>query len=200
MAKSDDYRDLFELGFSVEKRLIYIENASAQDADADVGMVNATMASRVIKALLTLESISHEGINMVINSGGGSVQDGWAIYDVMRNCSSFITATVVGHAMSMGAAILQGADHRQITPNADIMIHYGYSGTGSDRINTLSASAAYDRVLMRRMEDLFLSRVRKARPGYPRLQVKKWLTDDKFFTAPQALEYGLVDEILGVES
>lgn len=154
------------------------------------------MAARVNKALLTLDAVSDAPITLLINSKGGDMEDGWAIYDTVRACRSEITTKVVGCAMSMGAIILQAGDRRVATPNASIMLHYGYSGDGLDRIQTKYSEQAYNRVLLKRMEDLLTLRIREKQPKCSSAIIKKWLSDDKYFTAQSALKYGLIDSVL----
>ena len=101
------------------------------------GEINDSLANNVIASLLYLDSISHDDICIYINSPGGSVSSGFAIYDTMQHVSSDVSTICVGMAASMGAFLLSSGtkNKRYALPNADIMIHQplgGAEGQASD--------------------------------------------------------------------
>ena len=101
------------------------------------GEINDTLANSVIASLLYLDSISHDDISIYINSPGGSVSSGLAIYDTMQFISSDVSTICVGMAASMGAFLLSSGTigKRFALPNSDIMIHQplgGAEGQASD--------------------------------------------------------------------
>ena len=187
MGSTNDLDSLFDYGVSFRKRAVYLSGSDKED-----NAVDSHMAENAIKGLIMLDKPDSE-ITVYIHTVGGSVYAGWAIYDAIQACQSHVTTVVLGNAFSMGAILLQAGDRRLIAPNADLMVHYGYSGDGFDRIDTKRASQAYNELLIRRTEEMFLARVRAKIPGFPRRNLKRWLKDDRYFTAEEAIEYGLAD-------
>lgn len=187
MSKSSEADYLFDYGISFRRRTLYLSGS-----DKDDNAVDSTMAENAIKGLLLLDAPSSE-ITILIHTGGGSVYAGWAIYDAIQSCQAHVTTVALGNAFSMGAILLQAGDRRLIAPNADFMLHYGYSGDDYDRIDTKRASQAYNELLMKRTEELFLERIRAKLPSFPRRNLKRWLKDDRYFTAEETIQYGLAD-------
>lgn len=93
------------------------------------GEVTEEMALMAVSQLLYLDSLNHDEIRIYINSVGGSVYDGLAIYDTMQAIQSPVTTICTGLAASMGAFLLAGGDNRYSLENGQIMIHQVSSGT-----------------------------------------------------------------------
>lgn len=87
------------------------------------GVINEQMAGKVIKQLLTLDKLSHEPITLIINSGGGSVYDGFAIIDAMRGIPSPVVTMITGKACSMAGLISISGQVRFMTANSVWMAH-----------------------------------------------------------------------------
>lgn len=154
--------------------------------------VNATTASLVVAQLLYLESQDPDkDIQLYINSPGGSVTDGMAIYDTMQYVKCDVSTICVGMAASMGAFLLSaGAKGKRIAlPNAEIMIHQpsgGAQGQASDmKIHT-------DWILKTRDK---LNRILAENTGKPLEIIARDTERDNFMSAEEALEYGLIDRI-----
>ena len=100
------------------------------------GKVNNAMASEVISNLLYLDSVSSEPIILLINSTGGVVTDGMAIYDAMQSISSPVQTVCIGKAYSMGSTILAGGEkgYRTATPHARVMIHEASGGASQMKV------------------------------------------------------------------
>jgi ATP-dependent Clp protease protease subunit len=158
-----------------------------------VGEINQSSASRVMMQMLYLENQRRSAeISLYINSPGGAVDDTLAVYDTMRFLSSSIATYCIGRAYS-GAALLltAGASGRRfILPHAKVMIHQPYGGvTGQAEDIRLQAEQIIKskQTLTRIISD-------HTRQEYDR--VVKDSERDKYFTATEAKEYGLVDEVL----
>ena len=154
--------------------------------------VNDVTASLVVAQLLFLEAQDPDkDICMYINSPGGSVSAGMAIYDTMNYIKCDVSTICIGMAASMGAFLLSsGAKGKRIAlPNSEIMIHQplgGMQGQASDiKIHA-------DHIL--RTKDK-LNRILAENTGKPLDQVVKDTDRDNFLTAQQALEYGLIDRV-----
>ena len=155
--------------------------------------VNDVTASLVVAQLLYLEAQDPDkDINFYINSPGGSISAGMAIYDTMNYIKCDVSTICVGMAASMGAFLLSaGAKGKRFAlPNSEIMIHQplgGMQGQASDiKIHA-------DHIL--RIKDK-LNRILAEVTGKPLEQIVIDTDRDNYMTAQQAMEYGLVDKVL----
>ena len=155
--------------------------------------VNDTTASLVIAQLLFLESQdADKDISLYINSPGGSVSAGLAIYDTMNFIKCDVSTICVGMAASMGAFLLSaGTKGKRIAlPHSEIMIHQplgGAQGQASD----IKIRAE----LILRTRDM-LNKILSENTGKPIEQIEKDTDRDNIMTAQQALEYGIIDRII----
>lgn len=155
--------------------------------------VNTASASVVVAQLLFLESQDPtKDISLYINSPGGSVTDGFAIYDTIQYIKCDVSTICMGMAASMGAFLLSAGTKgkRLALPNSTIMIHQplgGYKGQATDmEIHTkymLDTKARLNQIL-------------SENTGKPLDIIKNDTERDNFMTAQQALEYGLIDKVI----
>ena len=155
--------------------------------------VNDVTASLIIAQLLFLDAEDPgKDIYIYINSPGGSVTSGMGIYDTMQYIKSDVSTICVGMAASMGAFLLAaGAKGKRFAlPNSTIMIHQplgGAQGQASD----IKIHAEY----ILKVKDK-LNKILSERTGTPLKKVEQDTDRDNFLTAQEALEYGLVDEVM----
>jgi ATP-dependent Clp protease protease subunit len=155
--------------------------------------VDDQIANLIIAQLLHLESEDPDkDINMYINSPGGSVYAGLAIYDTMQFVKPDIATISIGIAMSMGALLLAGGakGKRMALPNAKILIHQvsgGFQGQATD----IEIQARETIALKRRMEEIFAEHT-----DQPLERVSKDMERDYFMTPQEAQEYGIIDNVL----
>jgi len=155
--------------------------------------IDDQVANLVVAQLLHLESEDPEkDISLYINSPGGSIYSGLAIYDTMRFVKPDINTMCVGVAMSMGSLLLAAGTKgkRAVLPNSRILIHQpsaGFEGQSTD-----IEIHAREILKMRKEIDAIYAEA----TGKPEEQVRADMERDRFFTAEQAVEYGLVDRIL----
>ena len=155
--------------------------------------VNDTTASLVVAQMLFLEAQDPtKDISFYINSPGGSVTAGMAIYDTMQYIKCDVSTICIGMAASMGAFLLSaGTKGKRIAlPHSEIMIHQplgGAQGQASD----IKIRAE----LILRTRDM-LNKILSENTGKPLEQIEKDTDRDNFMTAQQALEYGLIDRII----
>jgi len=122
--RRDDIMYFMDEGLYIPTRTIYIGSTSIEEGEESG--VDYLMAEKAIKALHILDSSAAEQpITIILNNPGGDVVHGLAIYDAIRHCRNHVTIKVYGHAMSMGAIILQAADERLMSENSVMMLHYG---------------------------------------------------------------------------
>jgi ATP-dependent Clp protease protease subunit len=157
------------------------------------GQVDQDTANLVVAQLVHLESDDPEkDIHLYINSPGGSVYDGLAIYDTMQFIGPDVQTICYGVAMSMGSLLLAGGapGKRMALPNSRILIHQpsgGFQGQSSD----IEIHAREVLALRARVDEIYAKHTNQA--------VERVHTDmdrDRFFTGEEALAYGLVDRVL----
>ena len=155
--------------------------------------VSDTSASLIIAQLLFLESADPDkDIQLYINSPGGSVTAGWAVYDTMQYIKCDVSTICLGLAASFGAFLLAGGAHgkRMALPNSEIMIHQpgnGIQGPASD----IKIMSDYMQKSRQR-----LNRVLAVNTGRSEEEIARDTERDNFMSAEEALEYGLIDSIL----
>lgn len=155
--------------------------------------IDDTVAGLIIAQLLFLESEDPDkDINLYINSPGGSVSAGLAIYDTMQYIRPDVATICIGMAASMGAVLLAGGakNKRTSLPNARILIHQpwgGVQGTASD----ISIQAEEILKTKKRLNEILAGHTGRAVE-----QVSKDTDRDKYLSADEAREYGLIDNIL----
>ncbi len=155
--------------------------------------INDYIANLVIAQLLFLQLENKEqDINVYVNSPGGSITAGLAIYDTMQFVSNEVQTYCVGQAASMGAVLLGAGTKgkRHILPNSRVMIHQpwgGFHGTASD----ISIHADEILKLKKRLNEILAHHT-----GRPVEDLEKDTDRDNYMSAEQAVEYGIVDEII----
>ena len=155
--------------------------------------VDQVSANLVVAQLLFLESEDpSKDINLYINSPGGSVTAGMAIYDTMQYIKCDVSTICMGMAASMGAFLLAGGTKgkRMALPNAEIMIHQPSGGTQGQ---ATEIQIAAERILHTKKR---LNSILAANTGKPYDVIAEDTERDNWMTAEQALEYGLIDSIV----
>jgi len=118
-----------------------------------------------------------------------------AIYDAIKACKNHVTIIVYGHAQSMGSIILQAPDKRVMAPNARLMLHYGsvgFSGHAKDGYKYMEENKYMDELMF----NIFMEKIKAVHPAYSMSKLKEKTNFDWFMGAQEALELGLIDEIL----
>ncbi len=156
------------------------------------GEINDNVASIVVSELLYLDSLNHNDIYLYINSPGGSITSGMAIYDTMNYIKSDIKTICIGLAASMGAFILANGTKgkRCSLPNSEIMIHQPLGGTQGQATDIKIAA---ERIL--KIKDK-LNHILSNATGKSIEILEKDTERDNFMDPGEALEYGLIDEII----
>ena len=157
------------------------------------GPINDSVASLVSAQLLFLESDNpKKDINFYINSPGGYVTSGLAMYDTMQFVKCDVSTIVIGQACSAGSLLSQAGTKgkRFALPHAKIMIHQpsgGYSGQATD----IDIHAQEILKTKKRLNEIYVKHT-----GQPIDVIEKNMERDKFFTSDEALEFGLIDKII----
>ena len=156
------------------------------------GEIDDNLASSVVAQLLYLDSINNDDISIYINSPGGSVTAGMAIYDTMNFIKSDVSTICLGMAASMAAFLLSSGacGKRYILPNSEVMIHQPLGGAQGQA--TEIKIAAEHILKLRDKLNLILSKNTKQTLDKIKLDTER----DNFMDSNEALEYGIVDKII----
>ena len=176
------YREMTIDELLLENRVIFL-----------VGEINHASATGVIMRMLYLQNQKKDmDINLYINSPGGGVDDTLAIYDTMQYLSCAVATYCVGRAQSGGAIVLAAGTKgkRYILPHARVMIHQPYGGVTGQ---TTDVQIQAEEILKAKAQ---LNEILARHTGKPAEQIEQDSERDRFFSAQEAKEYGLVDEVL----
>lgn len=155
--------------------------------------INDFVANIVIAQLLFLQLENpHKDISVYVNTPGGSVTAGLAIYDTMQFVKCDVSTTCLGQAASMGAILLSGGTKgkRYILPNARVMIHQPWGGAEGSASDIVIQAREVERMKKTLLDILAFH------TGKPVAQIDKDADRDFFLTAQEAVAYGLCDEIV----
>ncbi len=156
------------------------------------GEIDDSSANIVVAQLLYLDSINHDDISLYINSPGGSITSGMAIYDTMNFIKSEVSTICIGMAASMGAFLLSSGKKgkRYCLPNSEVMIHQPLGGA-SGQATEIKIAAEHILKIKDKLNKILASNTNK--------DIKTIELDterDNYLSAQEALEYGLIDQIL----
>src|SRR3954465_14757006 len=177
------YREMTLEEMLLENRVVFL-----------VGEINHVTASRVIMQMLYLQSVKRDAdINFYINSPGGVVDDTLAMYDIMKFLTCDIATYCIGRAESGGAIVFAAGKKgkRYILPNAKVMIHQPFGGV----YGQASDIEIQAEEILKTKENL-INILAKCTGQTPE-RVREDSERDRFFYAPEAVKYGLCDEVLG---
>ncbi|AEE96115.1 ATP-dependent Clp endopeptidase proteolytic subunit ClpP [Mahella australiensis] len=157
------------------------------------GEVDDATASLVVAQMLFLESEDPDkDIHLYINSPGGSVTAGFAIYDTMQYIKPDVSTICIGMAASMGAFLLAAGakGKRYALPNSEILIHQPMGGARGQATDIMIHAEQIVRIKRR------LNEILSERTGQPYEKIEKDTDRDFFMSAQEAKEYGIVDEVI----
>lgn len=176
--KNGRAKDIFSN--NLEKRIIHF-----------TGEVTDDLAASIVSQLLYLDAENHDDIYLYINSPGGSVSAGMAIYDTMQYIESDVVTVCVGCAASMGAVILSGGakGKRLILPHAEVMIHQPLGGAKGQATDVIIAAEHIKRA------KAMINEILADNTGKSKSAIVKDTERDNFMDAKEAVAYGLVDKI-----
>lgn len=156
------------------------------------GEIDDNLANIIIAELLYLDSINNDDIELYINSPGGSITSGMAIYDTMNFIKSDVSTTCLGIAASMAAFLLSCGTKgkRYCLPNAEVMIHQPLGG--------VQGQATEIDIVAKRIINLKkkLNTILSKNTGKPLKQIEKDTDRDHYLSSEEALDYGIIDEII----
>lgn len=156
------------------------------------GEIDDNLANTIVAELLYLDSLNNEDISIYINSPGGSITAGMAIYDTMNFVKSDVSTICIGMAASMGAFLLScGAKGKRYSlPNSEIMIHQPLGGVQGQ---ATEIKIAAERILKSRDK---LNKILSKNTGQDIEIISRDTERDNFMESDEALKYGLIDKII----
>lgn len=160
------------------------------------GEIDDSLANSVVAQLLYLDSINHDAINLYINSPGGSITSGMAIYDTMNYIKSKVSTICIGMAASMAAFLLSSGERgmRFCLPNSEVMIHQPLGGAKGQ---ATEIQIAAERILKLKSK---LNKILSSNTGQSLEKIQNDTERDYFLSANEALEYGIIDKVIGQKS
>lgn len=164
----------------MQNRMVFIDD-----------VIDDSLASNIIKQLIYLASVSNEDITVVINSPGGSVTAGMAIYDTMSGISCDVSTVCLGMAASMGAFLLAAGTKgkRYATPNSEVMIHQVMGGASGQAVDVQIAA----RRIGQKKDNL--NNLLASFTGQPLERIQIDTDRDYFMTTQEAIKYGMIDGV-----
>ena len=156
------------------------------------GEIDDNVSNIVVAQLLYLDSIGHDDISLYINSNGGSITAGMAIYDTMNYIKSDVSTICIGMAASMAALLLSSGKKgkRASLKNNEVMIHQPLGGASGQ---ATEIKIAADRILKIRDK---MNRILALNTNNSITKIKKDTERDNFMSSDEALSYGIIDKIL----
>lgn len=181
--KTDKYgRQLMDIEsiLFMQNRMVFIDD-----------IIDDSLASNINKQLMYLSSVNNDDITLVINSPGGSVTAGLAIYDTMCGIPCDVSTICLGMAASMGAFLLAAGTKgkRYATPNSEVMIHQVMGGASGQAVDVQIAAHRIGR-----MKDN-LNVMLASFTGQPLERIQVDTDRDYFMTAKEAIAYGMIDGV-----
>ena len=188
---------------------IVIEKSSAGERSYDIysrllkdriiilcGEINDVTANSVVAQLLYLDSINHNDISIYINSPGGSITAGMAIYDTMNFIKSDVSTICVGLAASMGAFLLSSGckGKRYALPNCEVMIHQPLGGV-QGQATEIKIVAEHIIKIRNKMNNILALNT-----GQDIKKIEEDTERDNYLESKDALEYGIIDKIIEKDS
>jgi ATP-dependent Clp protease, protease subunit len=177
-----------------EERAMDIYSRLLKDRIIFLGsQVNDDVANAIVAQMLFLQSEDPKAdVNLYINSPGGSISAGMAVYDTMQFINCPVATFCVGQAASMGAVLLAAgaAGKRNALPNSRIMIHQPLAGAEGTAEDILIHAKEFTKVKER------LNRILIKHTGHPLEKIEQDTDRDRFMSPEEALDYGLIDHVI----
>lgn len=156
------------------------------------GEITDEVANSVVAQILYLDSLNHDDISLYINSPGGSVTAGMAIYDTMNFVSSDVSTICLGMAASMAAFLLSSGEKgkRLILPNGEVMIHQPLGGA-QGQATEIKIAAEHILKLRKKLNEILAKNTNQEINT-----IERDTERDNFMDSKEALDYGIVDKII----
>ena len=172
-------------------------NTISIDLHDDEEHVDHLTVQEAIKNIHVLDNLpGGQTINIFINSGGGCVISGMALYDAIYACKNRVRGYVYGQASSIASVILQACDERVISTHSSIMIHDGTVGHPETTAKSVDNWQEWGKKLDNRIVDIYLEKIREKQPKYRKQDLKRLLVHDTIYIGQEAIDFGLADRLV----
>lgn len=182
--KTDELSQFHEYNVYTPARLINLS-----------GIIDEDKATEFIKNIRLMDYVTDKDIKVLINTPGGDIHHGLAIFDAIKECNSTVTTHAVGPCWSMGAIIFQAGDTRFISPNATLMIHIGQSEYPEDHNLNIERWIAENKRIGKIADDILYKKIKQKKPRFNKQKFNELLVFDTIYPAEKAIEMGLADVI-----
>jgi len=183
-----------EMNLHLPTRTIYFGSVGV-DSQTDSDEVNCRTVGQLIKNLHILETKEIRPISLLLNTPGGSWEDGIAVYDLIKNLKSKVTIIGMGKIWSMGSIIFQSGHKRILLPNTTILIHDGTDGYIGDA-KSFENWAEDSKRVRNIMYNIYYEKMVKKTPKITLKDIENMCTHDKILNAEEAVNIGLADQIM----
>lgn len=192
----EDIDRWFDYNYLSSQRIIYVgsHNAETGDGYGESG-TDCQMSEYFLKAMMHLNCISSKPIFLHMNNLGGDWFHGMSMYDAIRASTAHVYGICWGNAMSMGSIIIQACDSRIVAPHCTFMIHDGFDSLNGT-CKSVEAWAKYTAKMRLRMYEIYLSRMKPAKPRMTIQKIEDLCSHDTIYTAYEAVDKGLADWVL----
>ena len=156
------------------------------------GEIDDNLANSIVGQLLYLDSVNHDEISLYINSPGGSITSGMAIYDTMNFVKSNVSTICIGMAASMAAFLLSCGEKgkRYALPNSEVMIHQPLGGAQGQ---ATEIKIAAERIIKLKEK---INKILSENTGQELSKIENDTERDYFLSSSEALEYGIIDKVI----
>lgn len=159
------------------------------------GVIDEDNAVQFIKNIRLLDHVGNSDINVLINTPGGSVHQGLAIFDAIKECHSKVITHAVGPCWSMGACILQAGDYRKISANSTIMIHAGEMELEADHPKNIERWYKEFKRVGDIYDEVILKKIKEKKPRFQKKRLNDIMIFDTIYKANDVIDMGLADLI-----
>lgn len=180
----DELQQFHDFGVYTPARIISLDTEIDEDS-----------AAQFIKNIRLMDHLTEKEITVLINTPGGSVHQGLAIYDAIKECRSEVITHAVGPCWSMGAIILQAGDQRIISQNATVMIHEGSTGFDEDHVKNIERWYKEDQRIGKVCDQILFEKMKEKNPKFTMKKLQQMNIFDTILTAEEAVKYGLAQKI-----
>jgi len=155
--------------------------------------IDENLARRFLRQLLN--KVSNTSITIIINSEGGDITAGLAIFDALLTYKGKTTGIVYGEAQSMASLILQACDKRIVMPNSKLMLHGSSGGIEENSIDKNISQLRWSITEENRLDELYLKAIRQKHSNFTLKALKRKMRNDWYLTAEEAVNWGLADKV-----
>lgn len=161
-----------------------------------LGDIDEDMHEKILKNLHVLDNMnSGKTINLFINSGGGCIDSGIAIFDAIKSCKNYVRGIVNGQASSAASVILQACDTREMTPNSIMLVHVGTESYSTDHPENIRRHVKRSDEVEKWCRSIYMTKIKAKKPRFTYKQLDSLLKFDTIVSSKECLDLGLVDEI-----